>query len=214
MARWMPLKSERATPRQPTALLRTAFPRTIAIQAPTRPKRLRRILTRLTRPQAPRQPATKTRIPAKPRSGSSRYDMSWKARVPRASAICFRCWRKRPIARASNCRSPPRRPISTASPPTSSLFIPATVKSSAASRASSAGTRWRWWSERTRNTPGIGGHISTFASAATLYEVAFNHFFHGKGDNYSGDQIYFQGHALARHLFPSLHGRPARPKRS
>ncbi len=42
---------------------------------------------------------------------------------------------------------------------------------------------------------GIGGHISTFASAATLYEVAFNHFFRGKGDNYTGDQIYFQGHA-------------------
>ena len=42
---------------------------------------------------------------------------------------------------------------------------------------------------------GIGGHISTYASAATLYEVAFNHFFHGKGEDYSGDQIYFQGHA-------------------
>jgi pyruvate dehydrogenase E1 component len=42
---------------------------------------------------------------------------------------------------------------------------------------------------------GLGGHISTFASAATLYEVAFNHFFRGKGDDYSGDQIYFQGHA-------------------
>jgi pyruvate dehydrogenase E1 component len=44
-------------------------------------------------------------------------------------------------------------------------------------------------------TLGIGGHISTFASAATLYEVAFNHFFHGKSDDFSGDQIYFQGHA-------------------
>ncbi len=43
---------------------------------------------------------------------------------------------------------------------------------------------------------GIGGHISTFASAATLYEVGFNHFFRGRGkDGYSGDQIYFQGHA-------------------
>ena len=43
---------------------------------------------------------------------------------------------------------------------------------------------------------GIGGHISTYASAATLYEVAFNHFFRGRGaDGYSGDQIYFQGHA-------------------
>jgi pyruvate dehydrogenase E1 component len=43
---------------------------------------------------------------------------------------------------------------------------------------------------------GVGGHISTFASAATLYEVAFNHFFRGRGKSgYDGDQIYFQGHA-------------------
>ncbi|XZE51647.1 pyruvate dehydrogenase (acetyl-transferring), homodimeric type [Planctomycetaceae bacterium SH139] len=43
---------------------------------------------------------------------------------------------------------------------------------------------------------GLGGHISTFASSATLYEVAFNHFFRGRGeDGYSGDTIYFQGHA-------------------
>ena len=42
---------------------------------------------------------------------------------------------------------------------------------------------------------GIGGHISTYASAATLYEIGFNHFFHGKGEDYDGDQIYFQGHA-------------------
>ena len=42
---------------------------------------------------------------------------------------------------------------------------------------------------------GIGGHISTYASAATLYEIGFNHFFKGKGEGYNGDQIYFQGHA-------------------
>ena len=43
---------------------------------------------------------------------------------------------------------------------------------------------------------GVGGHISTFASSATLYEVAFNHFFRGRGESgYSGDNIYFQGHA-------------------
>lgn len=46
-----------------------------------------------------------------------------------------------------------------------------------------------------KNFDGIGGHISTFASAATLYEVAFNHFFQGRGDGYGGDQVYFQGHA-------------------
>ncbi len=46
-----------------------------------------------------------------------------------------------------------------------------------------------------RENPGIGGHISTYASAATLLEVGFNHFFRGKSEDYSGDQIYFQGHA-------------------
>ena len=42
---------------------------------------------------------------------------------------------------------------------------------------------------------GIGGHISTFASAATLYEVGFNHFFRGKDGEHEGDLVYFQGHA-------------------
>jgi pyruvate dehydrogenase E1 component len=42
---------------------------------------------------------------------------------------------------------------------------------------------------------GIGGHISTFASAATLYEVGFNHFFRGRDAGGDGDIVYFQGHA-------------------
>jgi pyruvate dehydrogenase E1 component len=42
---------------------------------------------------------------------------------------------------------------------------------------------------------GIGGHISTYASAATLYEVGFNHFFRGADHEGGGDVIYFQGHA-------------------
>ena len=46
-----------------------------------------------------------------------------------------------------------------------------------------------------RKEAGIGGHISTYASAATLFEVGFNHFFRAKGPNYEGDIIYFQGHA-------------------
>ena len=40
---------------------------------------------------------------------------------------------------------------------------------------------------------GIGGHLSTFASSAVLYEVGFNHFFRGKGDGTPGDHVYFQG---------------------
>jgi len=42
---------------------------------------------------------------------------------------------------------------------------------------------------------GIGGHLSTYASAAGLYEVGFNHFFRGRDDGGAGDQIFFQGHA-------------------
>jgi len=45
-----------------------------------------------------------------------------------------------------------------------------------------------------RNDTGVGGHISSFASSATLYEVAYNHFFHGPDGGELGDLIYFQGH--------------------
>jgi pyruvate dehydrogenase E1 component len=53
-----------------------------------------------------------------------------------------------------------------------------------------------------RESDGIGGHISTYASAATLYEVAFNHFFRGKDAGASADVIFFQGHAS-----PGIYGR-------
>ncbi len=43
--------------------------------------------------------------------------------------------------------------------------------------------------------PGLGGHISTYASAASLYEVGFNHFFRAPGELGSGDHVFFQGHA-------------------
>ncbi|MCU0787315.1 MAG: pyruvate dehydrogenase (acetyl-transferring), homodimeric type [Verrucomicrobia bacterium] len=46
-----------------------------------------------------------------------------------------------------------------------------------------------------RKHTGLGGHISSFASSATLYEVAFNHFFRGPTGDFAGDQVYFQGHA-------------------
>jgi pyruvate dehydrogenase E1 component len=42
---------------------------------------------------------------------------------------------------------------------------------------------------------GIGGHLSTYASSASLVEMGFNHFFRGKDGDGSGDQVYFQGHA-------------------
>jgi pyruvate dehydrogenase E1 component len=46
-----------------------------------------------------------------------------------------------------------------------------------------------------KNEDGLGGHIATFSSAATLYDVGFNYFFRGRSDNHLGDLIYFQGHS-------------------
>jgi len=46
-----------------------------------------------------------------------------------------------------------------------------------------------------RFDPSLGGHISSYASAATLYEVGFNHFFHAPSREHGGDLVYFQGHA-------------------
>ncbi|MEM9702293.1 MAG: pyruvate dehydrogenase (acetyl-transferring), homodimeric type, partial [Planctomycetota bacterium] len=42
---------------------------------------------------------------------------------------------------------------------------------------------------------GLGGHISTYASSCTLYEVGYNHFFHARTEDHPGDFVYFQGHA-------------------
>jgi len=59
--------------------------------------------------------------------------------------------------------------------------------------------RWNAMAMVTRGNKkhdGIGGHISTYASSATLYEVGYNHFFRGRGESgYDGDIIYYQGHA-------------------
>jgi len=53
-----------------------------------------------------------------------------------------------------------------------------------------------------QETPGIGGHISTYASVATLYEIGFNHFFRGPEHESGGDMIFFQGHST-----PGIYGR-------
>ncbi|OHF36116.1 pyruvate dehydrogenase (acetyl-transferring), homodimeric type [Corynebacterium sp. HMSC074A01] len=61
--------------------------------------------------------------------------------------------------------------------------------------------RWMRWNAaimvHRAQRPGVkvGGHISTYASAAALYEVGFNHFFQGKDAEHGGDQVFFQGHA-------------------
>ena len=46
-----------------------------------------------------------------------------------------------------------------------------------------------------KQSDGIGGHISTYASSATLFEIGFNHFFHARTPEHPGDTVFFQGHA-------------------
>jgi pyruvate dehydrogenase E1 component len=48
---------------------------------------------------------------------------------------------------------------------------------------------------RAYQSSNVGGHIATFASSATLVETAFNHFFHARTDDHTGDMVYFQGHS-------------------
>jgi pyruvate dehydrogenase E1 component len=59
-------------------------------------------------------------------------------------------------------------------------------------------TRWNAMAmvvRANKKFPGLGGHISTFASSATLYQVGLHHFFKGRGeDGFAGDLVYFQGH--------------------
>ena len=55
---------------------------------------------------------------------------------------------------------------------------------------------------KANSTTNVGGHISTYASSATLYEVGFNHFFRGAGEDHPADLVYIQGHAS-----PGVYGR-------
>lgn len=59
-------------------------------------------------------------------------------------------------------------------------------------------TRWNAMAivlNANKESSGLGGHIASFASAATLYDVGFNHFFHGRTEKHDGDLVYFQGHS-------------------
>ncbi|RKN45809.1 pyruvate dehydrogenase (acetyl-transferring), homodimeric type [Streptomyces hoynatensis] len=72
-------------------------------------------------------------------------------------------------------------------------------------------TRWNaavMVSRAQRPGIGVGGHIATFGSSATLYDVGFNHFFRGKDEGDGGDQVFFQGHASPGvYARAFLHGR-------
>ena len=145
----------------------------------------------------------------KRRSGSTRSSGSSStaargacATARRARAPCAAGGRAAAVHRAT-------RPTSTPSPPTSSRRSPATARSSARIKSL---VRWNAMAmvvRANKHSDGIGGHISTFASAATLYEVGFNHFFRGPDARRRRRPGLLPGPRLARHLRPRLPRRPA-----
>ena len=58
-------------------------------------------------------------------------------------------------------------------------------------------TRWNAMAMvvRSNKHTNVGGHIASYASAATLYEVGFNHFWHGMSEKHAGDLVFIQGHS-------------------
>ncbi len=67
-------------------------------------------------------------------------------------------------------------------------------------------TRWNALATvvRANKHTNVGGHIASFASSATLYDVGFNHFWHAPSEDHGGDLVYIQGHSRARDLRPRL----------
>ncbi len=121
------------------------------------------------------------------------------------------CWKSSASGPSAwECRSPPARPrpTSTRSPPSSEPAYPGDRE---IERRIKSIIRWNAMAmvvRANKQSRGIGGHISTFASAATLYEVAFNHFFHGKEGKRTARPGLLPGPRLAGHLRPGV---PAGP---
>jgi pyruvate dehydrogenase E1 component len=61
---------------------------------------------------------------------------------------------------------------------------------------------------RANKDTNVGGHIASFASAAMLYDIGFNHFWHAPSERHGGDLVFVQGHSGAGVLRARLHARP------
>ena len=141
--------------------------------------------------------AARTPIRSKPTSGSNHLDAVAEehGRISRAQFLLARL-----LERAHETRlgipGAVTSPYVNSDPARRTARIPRRRGHRAAdSDASYAGTPRSWWSRPTIREKGIGGHLSTFASSATLYEIGFNHFFKGREADGGGDHVYIQGHA-------------------
>jgi pyruvate dehydrogenase E1 component len=101
---------------------------------------------------------------------------------------------------ATQLRSEPRPPAGQTTPYVNTIPAeqqPAYPGDRAIERRIKSMMRWNAMAMvvKANSNTNVGGHIASFASSATLYEVAQNHFFRGRTEDFPGDQVYFQGHA-------------------
>ena len=147
-------------------------------------------------------------IGSKRRTGSSRSATSPAGAAPSGSAACS----SRLQIEAQ--RTGIRLPVTSQTPYVNSIPVekqPRYPGDLALERRIKSVIRWNAMAmvvEANMNSHGIGGHISTYASAATLHEVGFTHFWRGPDHPSGGDLVYFPGPLRARHLRPRLRAGP------
>ena len=147
---------------------------------------------------------------SKIRSGSSRWTTCCSEQGPDRVRQLLRVLQTRAQERGVKLPFTANTPYINTIPAAAAAALPGQPRDRAPHQEpSSAGTRWRWWCAPTASRTGIGGHISTYASAATLYEVGFNHFFRGRNDELRRRPGLLPGPRLARHLRPRLPRGPA-----
>ena len=139
--------------------------------------------------------STPTSTRSRPPSGSRPWRPSSATTAPSARGSCSR--RSSPTRACAACTRPrtSARPTSTRSRPRPRRRSRATPRSSTECARS---MRWNAIAtvlQANKESSELGGHIASFQSAATLYEVGFNHFWHAPSESHGGDLVFIQGHS-------------------
>ncbi|MCK7499198.1 MAG: hypothetical protein MZW92_58495 [Comamonadaceae bacterium] len=128
-------------------------------------------------------------------AGSARCASSSAKAASAPPSCCSKLLDTRARAGGCRCRRCRTRRTATPSPLADQPPFPGNLDiEAAADRRWCAGTRWRWWCAPTSASGELGGHIASYASAADLFEVGFNHFFRA-GARPGGDLVFFQPHS-------------------
>ena len=136
-------------------------------------------------------------------------------KAPSARISCSSSWSRRRAARARTCRYSANTAYINTIPPGAGRALAGRPRARApASARSCAGTRWRWCVRANKESSELGGHIASFASAATLYDVGFNHFLRAANDKLRRRPRLLPGPLGAGRLRARVLSKAASPKSS